>query len=43
MRALAVELASARSLVQISTELEASLNRDEEELPYYAEEIGARY
>jgi phosphoenolpyruvate carboxylase len=42
VRALAVELASARSLVQVSGELEASLRRDEEELPYYAEEIGAR-
>ena len=42
VRALAVELASARSLVTISAELEASLRRDEAELPYYAEEIGAR-
>ncbi|HEY8646779.1 MAG TPA: phosphoenolpyruvate carboxylase, partial [Gaiellaceae bacterium] len=42
VRALAVELASARSLVAVSPELEASLARDEEELPYYAEEIGAR-
>src|SRR3954468_65584 len=42
VRALAVELASARSLVQVSPELEASIARDEGELPYYAEEIGAR-
>jgi len=42
VRALAVELASARSLVAISPELAASLARDEAELPYYAEEIGAR-
>jgi len=42
VRALAVELASARSLVTISPELETSLARDEAELPYYAEEIGAR-
>src|SRR5437764_6295692 len=42
VRELAVELASARSLVQVSSELEASIARDEAELPYYAEEIGAR-
>jgi phosphoenolpyruvate carboxylase len=42
VRTLAVELASARSLVQVSPELEASLARDEAELPYYAEEIGPR-
>ena len=42
VRALAVELASARSLVDVSPELEASLRRDEEELPGYAGEIGAR-
>ncbi len=42
VRDLAVELASARSLVQVSAELEASLARDEEELPDYAAEIGAR-
>ncbi|HST16871.1 MAG TPA: phosphoenolpyruvate carboxylase [Gaiellaceae bacterium] len=42
VRALAVELAPARSLVKISRELEASLQRDEEELPDYAAEIGAR-
>ena len=42
VRALAVEIASARSLVSVSPELEASLSRDAEELPYYASEIGAR-
>ena len=42
VRALAVELAPARSLVHISEELEASLARDEVELPGYAAEIGAR-
>src|SRR5438270_959016 len=42
VRALAVELASARSLVRVSPELEASIARDEGELPYYAEEIGSR-
>ena len=42
VRALAVELAPARSLVRISDELEASLARDEQELPGYAAEIGAR-
>ena len=42
VRALAVELAPARSLVRISDELEASLARDEGELPDYAAEIGAR-
>jgi phosphoenolpyruvate carboxylase len=42
VRALAVEIASARSLVKISPELEASIARDEQDLPYYAEEIGAR-
>jgi phosphoenolpyruvate carboxylase len=42
VRALAVELAPARSLVEVSPELEASLERDEEELPGYAAEIGAR-
>src|SRR5262249_32060626 len=41
-RALAVELAPARSLVDVSPELEASLQRDEEKLPGYAAEIGAR-
>jgi phosphoenolpyruvate carboxylase len=42
VRALAVEIASARSLVAISDELEASIVRDAEELPFYAAEIGAR-
>ena len=42
VRELAVELASTRSLVRISDELEASLARDEAELPEYAAEIGAR-
>ncbi len=42
VRALAVELAPARSLVRISDDLEASLARDESELPGYAAEIGAR-
>ncbi|MFL5953752.1 MAG: phosphoenolpyruvate carboxylase [Gaiellaceae bacterium] len=42
VRALAVEIASARSLVAVSEELEASLARDEAELPGYAAEIGAR-
>ena len=42
VRALAVEIASSRSLVQVSRELEASIRRDEEELPSYAAEIGAR-
>jgi phosphoenolpyruvate carboxylase len=42
VRALAVELASHRSLVQVSGELEESLARDERELPAYAAEIGAR-
>jgi phosphoenolpyruvate carboxylase len=42
VRALAVELAPARSLVDVSPELEASLQRDEDELPGYAAEIGAR-
>jgi phosphoenolpyruvate carboxylase len=42
VRALAVEIASARSLVTVSPELEASLARDAEELPFYAAEIGAR-
>ena len=42
VRALAVELAPARSLVRISDDLEASLARDERELPGYAAEIGAR-
>ncbi len=42
VRALAVEIASARSLVSVSDELEQSLAHDERELPYYAEEIGSR-
>ena len=42
VRALAVEIASARSLVAISDELEASIARDAGELPFYAAEIGAR-
>jgi phosphoenolpyruvate carboxylase len=42
VRALAVEIASSRSLVQVSRELEASIRWDEDELPSYAEEIGAR-
>jgi len=42
VRALAVEIAAARSLVAVSDELEGSLTRDEEELPTYAAEVGAR-
>src|SRR3954447_21831592 len=42
VRSLAVEIASARSLVAVSKELERSLARDEQELPGYAAEIGAR-
>jgi phosphoenolpyruvate carboxylase len=42
VRALAVEIASARSLVRVSRELEDSLGRDEAELPAYAAEIGSR-
>jgi phosphoenolpyruvate carboxylase len=42
VRALAVEIASARSLVEVSPELEGSIARDERELPEYASEIGAR-
>src|SRR5205823_2137302 len=41
VRALAVALASSRSLVDVSPELEASIARDERELPEYAAEIGA--
>src|SRR3954467_4587610 len=33
---------SSPSVVQVSPQLEASIRRDEEQLPYYAEEIGAR-
>ena len=42
VRTLAVELSSARSLVQLSPELEASIARDAADLPFYAAEIGAR-
>ncbi|MFL5960409.1 MAG: phosphoenolpyruvate carboxylase, partial [Gaiellaceae bacterium] len=42
VRALAVELSASRSLIRVSDELEASLARDEQELPEYADEIGAR-
>ena len=42
VRALAVEIASARSLVDVLAELDTSLARDEAELPAYAAEIGAR-
>ncbi|MFZ1878883.1 MAG: phosphoenolpyruvate carboxylase [Gaiellaceae bacterium] len=42
VRALAVEIAVARSLVSVSPELDESLRRDEVELPAYAAEIGAR-
>jgi phosphoenolpyruvate carboxylase len=42
VRALAVELSSSRSLVEVSDELEQSIARDEGELPGYAAEIGAR-
>jgi phosphoenolpyruvate carboxylase len=42
VRELAVEIASTRSLVRVSEDLEASLSRDERELPGYAAEIGAR-
>jgi phosphoenolpyruvate carboxylase len=42
VRTLAVEVASARSLVQVSDELEQSIARDEGELPSYAAEIGSR-
>ena len=42
VRALAVAVASARSLVQVSDALVASLERDERELPEYAAEIGSR-
>jgi phosphoenolpyruvate carboxylase len=42
VRSLAVELSASRSLVQVSEELEASIARDERELPEYAAEIGAR-
>ena len=42
VRRLAVELASHRSLVEVSDELEQSIAADEEELPAYAAEIGAQ-
>jgi phosphoenolpyruvate carboxylase len=42
VRALATELSPHRSLVSVSDELEASLARDERELPEYAAEIGAQ-
>ncbi len=42
VRALAVEIAAARSLVAVSSELDDSLKRDEGELPVYAAEIGSR-
>ena len=42
VRALAVELASHRSLVEVSAELDASLALDERELPEYATQIGAQ-
>ena len=42
VRELAVEIASHRSLVDVSEELEASLARDEAELPEYAGQIGAQ-
>jgi phosphoenolpyruvate carboxylase len=42
VRELAVALASTRSLVRVSQELDESLARDERELPAYAAEIGAQ-
>ncbi|HVC86294.1 MAG TPA: phosphoenolpyruvate carboxylase [Gaiellaceae bacterium] len=42
VRRLAVELASTRSLVEVSVELDESLAHDETELAEYAAEIGAR-
>jgi phosphoenolpyruvate carboxylase len=42
VRALAVEIAAARSLVAVSDELDESLARDDAELPSYAAEIGTR-
>jgi phosphoenolpyruvate carboxylase len=42
VRALAGALAMHRSLVAVSPELDASIARDERELPGYAEEIGRR-
>ena len=42
VRALAVEIGAARSLVPVSEELNSSLRGDASELPAYAAEIGAR-
>jgi phosphoenolpyruvate carboxylase len=42
VRELAVEIASHRSLVRVSDELEESLARDAAELPEYAEQIGSQ-
>jgi phosphoenolpyruvate carboxylase len=42
VRSLAVALAMHRSLVEVSPELEASIARDEAELPDYAAAIGSR-
>jgi phosphoenolpyruvate carboxylase len=42
IRELAVELSATRSLARVSDELEASIARDEAELPAHAAEIGAR-
>jgi phosphoenolpyruvate carboxylase len=42
IRELAVELSATRSLVRVSDELDASIARDEAELPAHATEIGAR-
>ncbi len=42
VRGFAVELASARSLVSVSPELDESIARDERELPDYAAQIGSR-
>jgi phosphoenolpyruvate carboxylase len=42
VRELAVALAMHRSLIEISPELEESIERDERELPDYAETIGQR-
>ena len=42
VRSLAVEIAASRSLVAVSGELDRSLQRDEQELPWYAAEIGSR-
>src|SRR5439155_8462243 len=42
VRELAVELSATRSLARVSDELEASIIREEAELPAHAAEIGAR-